>query len=48
MNGFTDTAKQESPFSLMGLIASWFNLPLRDQLSEQQPHQEEGAYTWGL
>ncbi|HEX8601071.1 MAG TPA: hypothetical protein VF774_00360 [Pseudoduganella sp.] len=49
MNGFTDTAKQDqSSFSLIAFLTSLFNLELRDKLSEQQPHQEEGAYTWGL
>jgi hypothetical protein len=48
MNGFTDTAKQEQGFSLAAFLLSIFNLDLRDKLSEQQPEQDEGAYTWGL
>ncbi len=48
MNGFTDTAAQQtgSSFSFAAIIAAIFQLDLRDKLSAS--NSDDGAYTYGL
>jgi hypothetical protein len=48
MNGYTDTAAQQTPssFSFAGLIAALFQLKLRDKLSAT--NRDDGGITWGL
>lgn len=48
MNGYSDTATQQSgsSFSFKALIAALFQLKLRDKLSAA--NRDDGAHTWGL
>jgi len=48
MNGFDNTATQQSgaSFSFAALIAALFQLKLRDKLSAA--NRDDGAHTWGM
>ena len=48
MNGYSNTATQQSgsSFSFKAIVAFLFQLKLRDKLSTA--NRDDGAHTWGL